>query len=376
MKRTTVVRWAAGVAVAAVLAAVAGMSTASGAPQAGFTLRIGVVVPFTGASAVFGPAYAKAAGLGVQQAKAALKQAGINDVKIEIEYADDGTTPEGGVNAARKMISKGANCILGALTSGSSIAIAQAATVPARVPQIGPNNSSPALTDLKDDGYYFRTMPSDTLQAPILARLIKEEMGAGKTISLAGRNDAFGTGLLPILKTALEKIGMRTQGPLLYDPTAASYNSEADDIVKGNPDAYVILDFPANYAKIGSALLRTGRFNGRKLFVAGWLAVDDPLVHSNRIPRGRAGHGRRFPDRNQGRRRVRHALHEQARDQGSSDPRLEQFRRGAGVHPRGSRGELRERLGHRQADSPDRVGTGTHVYVSEPCRGDQGDQGR
>ena len=95
MKRTTVMRWAAGVAAVAVLAAVAGMSTASGAPQAGFTIRIGVVVPFTGASAVFGPAYAKAAGLGVQQAKAALKQAGINDVKIEIEYADDGTTPKG-----------------------------------------------------------------------------------------------------------------------------------------------------------------------------------------------------------------------------------------------------------------------------------------
>ena len=48
------------------------------------------------------------------------------DIKLQIEYADDGTTPEGGVNAARKLISKGADCILGALTSGSSIAIAQA----------------------------------------------------------------------------------------------------------------------------------------------------------------------------------------------------------------------------------------------------------
>ena len=65
----------------------------------------------------------------VQQAKAALKQAGVNDVKIQIEYSDDATTPEGGVNAARKMISKGADCILGALTSARSIAIAQAATV-------------------------------------------------------------------------------------------------------------------------------------------------------------------------------------------------------------------------------------------------------
>ena len=171
------VRWGAVVSVVAVLAAVAGGSTASGASQDGYTLRIGVVVPFTGASAVFGPAYAKAAGLAVQQAKIALKKAGV-DVTLQIEYADDGTTPEGGVNAARKLISKGADCILGALTSGSSIAIAQAATVPAQVPQIGPNNSSPALTDLKDNGYYFRTMPSDTLQAPILARLIRQELGA------------------------------------------------------------------------------------------------------------------------------------------------------------------------------------------------------
>ncbi|GIU95812.1 MAG: hypothetical protein KatS3mg012_2269 [Gaiellaceae bacterium] len=272
--RRNLVKGAAVAAFVTLLAAVAGSTSASGAQQAGFTLRIGVVVPFTGASAVFGPAYAKAAGLAVQQANKALKQAGIRDVKLQIEYADDGTTPEGGVNAARKLISKGANCILGALTSASSIAIAQAATVPARVPQIGPNNSSPALTTLADNGYYFRLMPSDVLQAPILARVIRDELGAGKTVSLAGRNDAFGTGLLPLLKTRLERLGMNVRGPLLYDPTAASYNSEADEIVKGNPDAYVVLDFPANYAKVAAALLRTGRFSGDKLFVAGgWPAT-------------------------------------------------------------------------------------------------------
>ena len=62
------VRWGAVVSLVAVLAAVAGGATARGASQDGYTLRIGVVVPFTGASAVFGPAYAKAAGLAVQQA--------------------------------------------------------------------------------------------------------------------------------------------------------------------------------------------------------------------------------------------------------------------------------------------------------------------
>jgi len=269
--RTTILR---ALALGAVLALAGGASTAEAGKSAGYTLRIGDVVPFTGASAVFGPAYAKSAGLAVQQAKIALRRAGVRDVQIQIEHADDATTPEGGVSAARKLIANGANCLLGALTSASSIAIAQAAAVPARVPQIGPNNSSPALTDLKDNGYFFRVMPSDTLQAPVLARAIQQEMGRGSLISLAGRNDAFGTGLLPRLKTNLERLGMRVQGPLLYDPTAASYNSEAGDVVRNNPDAYVILDFPGNYAKIGSALLRTGRFNGNKLFVAGgWPAT-------------------------------------------------------------------------------------------------------
>ena len=55
-------------------------------------------------------------------------------------------------------------------------------------------------------------------------------------------------------------------GPLYFDPNAASYDSEADDVVRGNPDAYVIIDFPQTYGKIGAALLRTGRFNGTKLF--------------------------------------------------------------------------------------------------------------
>lgn len=279
MKGNRVIRWGASLAIVVAAAVVAGFSTASGASNAGFTVHIGVVVPLTGAEAVYGPSMAKTAGLAVQQAKIALKRAGVTDVKIQVEYADDGTKPEGGVNAARKMISKGADCILGALTSSTSIAIIQAATVPAQVPQISPMSTSAALTDLDDNGYFFRTVPSDKLQAPILARLIRDELGAGKTISLAGRNDAFGSGLLPLIKQSLERLGMKTQGPLLYDPTAASYNSEADDIVKGNPDAYVVLDFPANYAKVSSALLRTGKFNGRKLFVAGgWPKSVPPFI--------------------------------------------------------------------------------------------------
>src|SRR3990172_4273213 len=103
-----VVRAALALTIIALLSAAAG-TTANGQSRAsGYTLRIGDVVPFTGVSAVYGPSYSKAAGLAVQQATKALRQAGITDIKIQIEHADDGTTPDGGVNAARKLIANGA----------------------------------------------------------------------------------------------------------------------------------------------------------------------------------------------------------------------------------------------------------------------------
>ena len=53
---------------------------------------------------------------------------------------------------------------------------------------------------------------------------------------------------------------------MLYDPNATSYDSEAAQIVKSHPTAFVIFDDPGTYAKVGAALLRTGAFSAPKLY--------------------------------------------------------------------------------------------------------------
>ena len=292
MKGRTGVRWLAAVAAVAVLATVAGMSTASGQSASRSASAWSSRSP---GRRQLRPGVREAAGLAVQQAKTSLRRAGITNVKIEIEYADDGTTPEGGVNAARTMISKGADCILGALTSGSSIAIAQAATVPARVPQIGPNNSSPALTDLKDNGYFFRTMPSDTLQAPILARLIKEEMGAGKTISLAGRNDAFGTG--PSDPQDGARAGRdEDPGAVALRPDRRELQLRGRRHRQGQPWTLRHPRLPGELRedRLGAPahrpVQRAQALRRRRL------AGHDPVVHPDCVARGRTRHGRGLTD--------------------------------------------------------------------------------
>ncbi len=262
-------------AIAGAIAVTVGGSAAAhpdspAAPKAGFTLTVGTTLSLTGDGAVFGPAFQKSAELAVDLANKALVRDGIKDTTIKIESADDGSTPTSAVNAARKLIGDGATCIAGSIQSASTIAIANGATVPAGVAQIAPASTSATVTDLNDNGLVFRIAPSDVLQGPVLAAALQGEIGKGKTVSFAARNDAFGAGLIKSTEAAWKKLGGKeTHGPVLYDPGAASYDSEAQQIVAGNPAAWVILDFPATYAKVGAALLRTGKFDATKLFVGG-----------------------------------------------------------------------------------------------------------
>jgi len=270
-----VMRRLAGATAALVLGGVAVAGAAAhpqttGERSAGFTLTIGTNLSLTGDGAVFGPSFQKAGEVAADVANRALRQAGVSDINVRVISADDGSRPDQAVNAARKLVSDGANCIAGSIQSASTIAVATGAAVPAGVPLIAPASTSALITTLNDNGLVFRIAPSDVLQGPVLAYAIQKEIGRGKTLSFAARNDAFGAGLIRSTEAAWRRLGGKSTGsPLLYDPGAASYDSEADRIVRGNPDAWVILDFPATYAKVGAALLRTGKFDAKRLFIGG-----------------------------------------------------------------------------------------------------------
>lgn len=278
--------WLGALAVAAALAAAGGSADARpdarDVTTAGYVITVGTTLSLTGDGSVFGPVFQKSAEFAVDLANKALTANGIKDINVKITSGDDGSKPDSAVSAARKVIGDGANCIAGSIQSGNTIAIANGAAIPAGIPQIAPASTSALVTDLNDNGLVYRIAPSDVLQGPVLAAAIRAEVGRGKTISFAARNDAFGSGLVRSTEAAWKKLGGReTRSPVLYDPGAANYDSEAQQIVAGNPDAFVILDFPQTYAKVGAALLRTGKFDASKLFVGG----GQPAVIPSFVPR-------------------------------------------------------------------------------------------
>jgi ABC-type branched-subunit amino acid transport system substrate-binding protein len=242
-------------------------------------LTIGALIPQTGDLSAFGPAGQKAAELAAEDVNNALQEAG-SDATIDLQIADTETSDRAGTQAARQLISGGASCLAGAWASSVTIPVGQTVAARQLVPLISPASTSPEITDLDDDGFVFRVAPSDALQGQVLADAVGEEFGTDATISAAARNDAYGEGIINQFAESFEENGGTVNGPVLYDPEAASYNSEAGQIVEGDPDGYVIIDFEDPYGKVGAALARTGSFDAENLFTADGLAFSDGIPGS------------------------------------------------------------------------------------------------
>ena len=276
MRRTRILPLlVASLALAATLGIAACGDDNSGGGEKTLNLTIGDLIPLTGDLSDFGPPGRKAADLAVDQINKAAKEAGA-DHTVTIKHEDDQTDPQAGVQGARKLVdAENASCIAGSWASSVSIPVARSVTIREGVLQISPASTGDEITDLQDDGLMNRTPPPDRFQGPALSSLVEDSLGGaqGKTINIGARNDAYGTGLTDTFSKAWQAKGGQVGERVIYDPKQPSYNSEATKIASGNPDGWVIIDFPETYQKVGPALVRTGEWDPTKTFITDGLAA-------------------------------------------------------------------------------------------------------
>jgi branched-chain amino acid transport system substrate-binding protein len=242
-------------------------------------LTIGDSVPLSGGLADFGPPGEKAADVAIDVINDSIQESGV-DHTVDIVHEDNcgGDDPQCAVQAARKMVqSDDASCIAGAWASADTIPTAESVAIPEEVLLISPASTSDEITGLEDDGLVNRTAPPDSFQGPTLSKYLVEKAlkGAeGKTINIGARNDAYGTGLADTFSAAWEEAGGKIGERIDYDIKLPTYDTEAEQLVSGNPDGLVIVDFPETYNKVGPALVRAG-FDPEKTFVTDGLISGD-----------------------------------------------------------------------------------------------------
>ncbi|MGL4527461.1 MAG: ABC transporter substrate-binding protein, partial [Aestuariivirga sp.] len=135
--------------------------------------KVGILMDITGPIANFIPPLQNATNLAVKHVN---EQGGLLDGQAIAVFGDTTGSSQGAVDAAGKLINiENVPIIMGALMSGTTIAAAEAAAIPAGVVQISPTATSPAMTGVKDNDLLYRIVPSDNYQGAVLAKMVLDE---------------------------------------------------------------------------------------------------------------------------------------------------------------------------------------------------------
>ncbi|SNS48335.1 amino acid/amide ABC transporter substrate-binding protein, HAAT family [Geodermatophilus pulveris] len=206
----------------------------------GEQLVIGTLLPLTGNLAFLGPPEVAGARLAVQDINAA---GGVLGQEVRLVEGDSGdASTDTATQTVDRLLQEGVNAIIGAASSGVSLTVIDRITG-AGVLQFSPANTSDQFTDYNDNGLYFRTAPPDTLQARALADLIIND--GNNTVGIMALNDPYGTGLLDNTRENLISAGLSEDSivTLTYDPQAANFDAEIQQMADFNPDAIVVIGF-------------------------------------------------------------------------------------------------------------------------------------
>jgi branched-chain amino acid transport system substrate-binding protein len=98
----------------------------------------------------------------------------------------------------------------------------------------------------------------------VLAEAALQKFGQGATINVGARNDAFGTALEQLFVAQWKALGGKIGVDISWNPDQPTFDTEAGQLVSGNPAGWVIIDFPQTFVKFAPSLVRTGKWDATK----------------------------------------------------------------------------------------------------------------
>jgi branched-chain amino acid transport system substrate-binding protein len=248
--------------------------TDSGTPQtsasdreADGVLTVGTVLPQTGNLSFLGPPEFA----GVDLAQQEISESDFEfDVEVIHRDSGDGDT-DIATQSAGELIDLNADLVVGAASSGVSFTFVDQ-LVSAGVLQISPANTSPDFSTYADEGWYWRTAPSDVLQGRVLGNLM---VGDGaENVGIIYINDPYGIGLTENATLAIESAGGTVTAAVPYNTGDTQFASIVDEVLASGPDAIAVIAF-AETSSIIPELVNTQGFPGSGVYL-----VDGNLSNS------------------------------------------------------------------------------------------------
>jgi branched-chain amino acid transport system substrate-binding protein len=234
------------------------------------TLKYGVLIGLTGDAAASGQAWNQAVILGIDYLNEKLAAAELGDrlQAVLSDSQDSEGVAQRGVEAATKLVTVDqVQVIIGDLFSSVTSAAAEAVVIPNNV-LIFTGGTNPALTELNGTGptLLWQPVAADDLQGRVLAQVMGEAFGNDATVNVGVRNDAYGTGLGDVFRTAWEEGGGTIGEYVAINPDQPTYDTEAQQLVAGEPAGWLIVDFCPQFSTLSGPLQRTGEWDPARTF--------------------------------------------------------------------------------------------------------------
>ncbi|MBU2956690.1 ABC transporter substrate-binding protein [Paracoccus sp. 1_MG-2023] len=231
------------------------LATAAGALLAGAAgaeeIKLGISLGFTGPLESMSPAMAQGAEMAIKEIN---DSGAFLDGSTVTAVQGDSTCIDAAAATAtveRLITAEGVKGIVGGMCSGETIASLENVAKANGIVMISPSATSPALTDIEDDGLFFRTAPSDARQGEVMADIVLEK--GIETVAVTYTNNDYGKGLADAFEAAFTQKGGTVTVNSAHDDGKADYSAEVAALAAAGGDALAVVGY---VDQGGSGILR------------------------------------------------------------------------------------------------------------------------
>lgn len=250
-------------ALAMILALLAGCSNTGGGDSDAKVVKIGVYEPATGDSGAGG----KQETLGMQYAnkQTPTVEIGGETYQVKLVISDNGSSTDKAISAASKLVAENVSIVLGSYGSGVSIA-AGPTFGEAGIAAVGVTCTNPNVTMGND--YYFRICFLDPFQGTVLANFANEKFGAKKAYLLGELGNEYDQGLIEYFRQAFEANG----GSVIADSFPTNNSDFTSYLNKAKAEGADVIFIPVSIA-----------YSTQIISQAASLGLDIPLLGSDTL---------------------------------------------------------------------------------------------
>ncbi len=163
---------------------------------------------------------------------------GVFDRPVRLVVADEGSSTATATTSIQTLLDSGVDAVVGPASSITALSTLER-LVSADVVTCSPTASALSLDAFPDDGLFFRTVPSDSLQARAIAEAA-DQTGAQR-VTIAHVDDAYGRGFADATETWLGNLGVTVVEQVPFATDDDNLTDEAGTVADADAQVAIVL---------------------------------------------------------------------------------------------------------------------------------------